>query len=576
MVIVLKSLRSKLHKSLTGFLLVLAITLAGLFFYDYSKSLEEDQEKLVQGALSMVNQRIDDFHEIHTASLKLFINDVRKSYTKGTIDEDHVKLAIDEYDELFNFGSSMAIGLEDGRMFSSHLESLPEGYDPRLRPWYINALKSDQVYLTQPYLSADIDHDDLYIFSYSKSVKVNDQLIGVAGVDVDLDKIFRFNEDLHLPEGAFACITSSQGQVMISNYHDQRTLLGLNLAVDDKIIIQKISFNIYSKTNNQTGWQSLILVPSQLHKQLIIDTAFMSFIVLMVIIILMWFFTKGFAKRISHPLEEVVNQLEATDLKGQYQPIMVTSNDIREVHVLTEGINSLLIRGYNQHEAIRSQQGQVQKQFLEIQNLYEASAAINDQLESTMNQLEDSWLETIRVLSNAIEANDLYTKGHCDRVARLAYLTGLHYGLKPDQLKDLQKAAILHDIGKVGIPDSILNKEGPLTESEYDMIKTHPQVGYNIIKDVPHLKRPANFILHHHERVDGQGYPFGLTGDMLSVEAKILSIVDAYDAMTTIRSYRKEPLSHDKALHELLTHAGRQFDEKVLAAFMDAIKADSL
>ncbi|HEX8237211.1 MAG TPA: HD domain-containing phosphohydrolase [Abditibacteriaceae bacterium] len=178
-------------------------------------------------------------------------------------------------------------------------------------------------------------------------------------------------------------------------------------------------------------------------------------------------------------------------------------------------------------------------------------------------QLTESYLSTIAVLADAIEAKDPYTRGHCESVAGIAVRVAQKLGWQDDALEHLRYAALLHDIGKIGIPDGILLKPGRLLPEEYQVIQRHTSIGRDLVSRVPSLEPIAATILHHHERIDGSGYPDGLSGEDISLASRIISVVDAFDAMTTPRPYR-DPISPQEALEELRRCTGTQFDEKVV------------
>lgn len=180
--------------------------------------------------------------------------------------------------------------------------------------------------------------------------------------------------------------------------------------------------------------------------------------------------------------------------------------------------------------------------------------------------IKQSYLNTVRTIAAAIEANDFYTRGHSERVAELALALGKELGLSEKELQKLEYVALLHDVGKIGVPEGILNKPGILSESEYEEVKRHSVVGSEILKKIKFLKPKADIILYHHERYDGTGYPAGLKGDAIPLEARILTIVDAYNAMTTNRPYRSAR-SPEEALEELLALSGVQFDPELVNRF---------
>lgn len=182
-------------------------------------------------------------------------------------------------------------------------------------------------------------------------------------------------------------------------------------------------------------------------------------------------------------------------------------------------------------------------------------------------------LSTIESLSKALDAKDSYTSGHASRVEEYAVELAKIYGLSLKKIEDIKKAAILHDIGKIGINDSILNKSGSLTFEEFEKIKEHPKVGADIIGEISFLKDISEIIRYHHERYDGKGYPEGLKKDEVPIEAYIISIVDSYDAMTSDRPYRSA-LSKEEALREIEINVGRQFHPMVAESFIHMMRSE--
>ena len=173
----------------------------------------------------------------------------------------------------------------------------------------------------------------------------------------------------------------------------------------------------------------------------------------------------------------------------------------------------------------------------------------------------------LMTLGASIEGKDPYTKGHCERLADLSAQLGQSMGLGGDQITALRRAGSLHDIGKIAVPDAILLKPGPLTPAEADVMKTHPEVGEKICAPLRSLRLVLPIIRHHHEKLDGTGYPDGLKGEAIPLSARILQIVDVYDALTTERPYRRA-LSRDEALRTMHTEADRGWwDRGVLKKF---------
>ena len=179
------------------------------------------------------------------------------------------------------------------------------------------------------------------------------------------------------------------------------------------------------------------------------------------------------------------------------------------------------------------------------------------------HQLNEAYASTIAVLADAIEAKDAYTRGHCESVMRLAVEVGRRLDLKGEKLDEVRYSALLHDIGKIGVPDGILLKPGRLMDEEFMIIQKHPAIGRDLVARVPTLMRLTDAILHHHEKWDGSGYPEGLAGEGIPLVARIVGAVDAFDAMTTPRPYRNA-VSHQEAVAEMKRCAGTQFDPQIV------------
>ncbi len=184
--------------------------------------------------------------------------------------------------------------------------------------------------------------------------------------------------------------------------------------------------------------------------------------------------------------------------------------------------------------------------------------------------LQKTYIETVTALANAIEIRDPYTHGHTDRVKVLARAIGARMGWDEDRLAILWMGCTLHDIGKIGVPDSILSKPGPLTPDEFAVMKTHPEIGAKIIEGVPFLKAAIPYVYYHHERFNGTGYPTGAAGEEIPIEGRLLAIVDAFDAITSDRPYRRGQ-TIAAACEELRLFSGIQFDPMILDVFFQVL-----
>ena len=198
---------------------------------------------------------------------------------------------------------------------------------------------------------------------------------------------------------------------------------------------------------------------------------------------------------------------------------------------------------------------------------------INKQLHDKNEELERAYLDTIGILRQTVEAKDPYTRGHSDRVSEYSVLIGKKLGLDEQTLHILKIGGLFPDIGKIGIPDSILLKESKLSDEEYSQIKNHPTIGAHMLGDAAVFKDIIPIVKHHHERFDGRGYPSQLAGENIPFIARIAAVADTFDAMTSKRTYRDAlPLSVVK--EEIEKCSGTQFDPKIAKVFLDILNND--
>ena len=195
---------------------------------------------------------------------------------------------------------------------------------------------------------------------------------------------------------------------------------------------------------------------------------------------------------------------------------------------------------------------------------------INKELSETYEKLERAYLDSIQTLRYTVEAKDPYTRGHSDRVSAFAVVLGKYLGLSEADLRTLEVGGLFHDIGKIGIPDSILLKQAKLTDDEYSEIKNHPSIGAHILCNAAIFQDIIPIVKHHHERYDGRGYPSQLKGEEIPYLARITAVVDTFDAMTSKRTYRNAiPIEDVKA--EIERCSGTQFDPEIAKVFLDIL-----
>jgi len=211
---------------------------------------------------------------------------------------------------------------------------------------------------------------------------------------------------------------------------------------------------------------------------------------------------------------------------------------------------------------------------LELLSTIAAQASVAIKNARLYEEQQLTYLNTVQALVSAIEASDAYTRGHSERVTRYSLAVAQQMQLPFKSIKRLEQAAILHDIGKIGIDISLLHKEGKLSADDIEVLRQHPIIGVRILEPIGFLGEVRAIIEQHHERFDGKGYPHGLRGEDILLESRILAVADTYDAMTSDRPYRKA-LSHHVAIQEIKDHSGTQFDPEVAAAFIALSGADA-
>jgi HD-GYP domain-containing protein (c-di-GMP phosphodiesterase class II) len=247
------------------------------------------------------------------------------------------------------------------------------------------------------------------------------------------------------------------------------------------------------------------------------------------------------------------------------------TNPIRElstgVVALKEGRTGRPLKVYSSDEL-----GRLTERFNEMTTLITRQ---RDELTHYSLALEDAYISTVRVVSAALDARDPYTRGHSERVSLFSRLIAQRIGLEKREMEALEIACLFHDVGKIKTSDSILLKRGRLTSEEYWEMMQHTEYGAAILGSAPSLRLYIPAVRHHHERFDGTGYPDGLGGDKIPLHASIISIADAFDAMTSDRPYR-DALPAEHALEELLAFSGSQFHPELVEAFVSAMRLQNL
>jgi putative nucleotidyltransferase with HDIG domain len=255
--------------------------------------------------------------------------------------------------------------------------------------------------------------------------------------------------------------------------------------------------------------------------------------------------------------------------------ILVTGeHDVRiGVEAMKNGASDYVVKPFRLDEVFRRVTSALEKKRLENeveeyrQRLEQMVEERTGQLQKALRRIEETYDQTLEALGAALDLRDAATAGHSSRVTRYALAVAEAMGCSPEQIHELKRGAHLHDIGKIGIPDGILLKEGPLTRQEQEVMRSHVAIGYQLVKRITFLAPAAQIVLAHQERYDGRGYPLGLRGQAIPIGARIFAVADTFDAMTSDRPYRRA-LPVEVAFEEIGREAGRQFDPEVVRAFL--------
>jgi response regulator RpfG family c-di-GMP phosphodiesterase len=267
---------------------------------------------------------------------------------------------------------------------------------------------------------------------------------------------------------------------------------------------------------------------------------------------------------------DLLSEVKAIDESVGFLILTGAGSIENAVEALRRHADDYLLKPFNLDEVGLAVERALRHRRLVQENRY-YQLHLEERVREQAQQIEDMFVDALLSLANAIDARDGYTGGHVERVTRYAVATGTELGMPPERLRHLWVGALLHDVGKIGVPDEILNKPGKLTTAEYAIMKKHPEIGAAILERSNFLQPALPGVLHHQEKWDGTGYPFGLRGEEISLEGRVLAVVDTFDAIITSRPYRALQ-SVQAALSEIRRCSGSQFDPRVVEAFVRALE----
>jgi response regulator RpfG family c-di-GMP phosphodiesterase len=240
--------------------------------------------------------------------------------------------------------------------------------------------------------------------------------------------------------------------------------------------------------------------------------------------------------------------------------------DVVHAPISLKSVETALKRAFGQYET------EYVKERYQL-HLEELVAERTEELDKALDEIENSYRMTLKALVQALETRDFETAGHSERVVTFSLRLGFEMGLTREVMRDLELGALLHDVGKIGVPDSILNKPTDLSEIEWAKMRLHPLHGQDVLRGIPFLNGAARVVAQHHEKWDGSGYPKGLRGEAIDIGARIFAVIDAFDAMVSERIFR-DSRTYDEARSEIERNSGSQFDPMVVEAFKNVPRED--
>lgn len=265
---------------------------------------------------------------------------------------------------------------------------------------------------------------------------------------------------------------------------------------------------------------------------------------------------------------ELLQELRKIDQDLAIVMVTAVADTQTAISAMRMGAFDYVTKPFNLVEVVMSVERALEKRSLLLVKR-EYSERLEAKVKEQTDEIKKTFFGAISALAEALEAKDSYTNGHSKRVTGICEVIAGEMGLDDQAVEAIRLAGMLHDIGKIGVPEVILNKEGKLTDAEFDEVKTHPVRGVKILEPFIKNEQVTEMIRHHHERFAGGGYPDGKSGDEISLGARIMTVADAYDAMTSDRPYRKG-MTPEKAREELRDNRGSQFDPEVVEAFFRA------
>lgn len=579
----MKSMKQQMFISLLIVMLVPFFMLYMLFFVWEEEELMQNIEEHISTSLNDYDQRLTDLDQTIENALVFFTKDERVINLDGSQDSRIQAIdAIYEFDQILKESESIGIGLTDGILLHRHEVWVPDDFDPRTRDWYKDGYEAGgKVSMSAPYESIN---EGARVLAVTYSLALHDNVgnfKGVIGVDVNLQQLVSINPlDERMFEDVIV-VFDEEGQVLIDSRHE--LLKAQSMKVDKTVFergkIKRVTYNnkdYYAKVrqNSATGFYVGILV-----QEMYVDDYFyqsmrtmlyiVGFIIFSIFLHLLYF-----KRRVLKPFDRLNERLHYTINNG-YKPLSMEEElNNSYTQSIRESVDQLMLENDNQMSIINNR---VKETIENYEALTLKHSKLGNDFESISNDrktLMDSWMYIIRLGSTLVEDQMSEMDIDLDHFEFLAVEVAKKVGLDEHRQNIVAMASRLHDIGMTGISPLIVNKIGKYTEEESKKMQEHARIAHDMLKNDPLLGELGSVIVEHHEWFNGGGYPEGLLEDQISVEGRIIAVVDAYMAMISKRPYRIEPMNQDQAIDELQKFSGTQFDPAIVQVFVQLLLED--
>lgn len=539
---------------------ILLIIFLSLFIqYNWSKDTVEKETKHIMDL--KINLLEDDLHKWISKNI-------------GTIEETAKYIENVEFDEtrILNFlmlkmGENKAFYSiyylsTENKMINGSGWTPPEGLDLRDRPWYLSAISKRGTSMTEAFINAS--KDDIVI-TIASPVEKEGEIIGVVGGDISLQNIINKVKVSNISPKGFTLIINNQEQIIAHSAitFDKRELSFIQIPEELKDELEGIVENSYDDNLisidkkdykgylsylpiEDSNWFLVGYIPVEEYMVSINQITFIFIIVSLIFLGTFSVFLLLQNKYMFRPIIELSDAISGIDIKkNEFRRIPLKENDF--LYELKWTLNGL---------------------FEKVETYFKEINFKKMEKDEAYKKLKRNFDVFIKSYSKIVDMKDPYTSGHQNEVAYLAEEIGKRLNLSSEELEGLKIAAVLHDIGKLRIPTEILNKASGLSELEYEMIKEHPVKSCELLSDIDFDQPVKEIILQHHEKINGTGYPHGLTGEEILLQARILCVADVVKAMSSHRPYRPA-FKIEEVLKYIKENAGTLFDERVVKACLD-------